>query len=81
MKTICPACAQGPSRVDGHPGLRVQTLGSSQITFTCLHCESVWTRNYVHSSAYAWEPLATAGSGVFMPGVAPQALMRRRDAE
>jgi hypothetical protein len=81
LKTICPACAQGPSRVDGHPGLRVQSLGASRITFTCRHCDSVWSRNYVHSTAYAWEQLATSGTGVFMPGVEAQAHLKRRDTE
>lgn len=80
LKTICPACAQGPSRVDGHPGLRVHALGPSQITFTCVDCESVWSRNYV-STVYAWELLATAGSGHFMPGVGPLAPTLRHETE
>ena len=81
VKPICPACAQGPSKVDGHPGLRVQALGPAQITFTCLHCDTVWSRNYVQSSAYAWEPLAAVGSGIFMPGVPPRSHMRVRVVE
>jgi hypothetical protein len=38
------------------------------MTFTCLDCDSVWSRN-VQGTTYTWKTLATAGSGAFVPGV------------
>lgn len=67
MKPICPACAKGPSAIDGHAGLRVRTMGPSQMTFTCLNCDSVWTRN-VQGTTYVWNMVTNAGSGAFVPG-------------
>jgi hypothetical protein len=81
LKPTCPACVQGPSKVDGHPGLRVQALGPSHITFTCLNCDTVWSRNYVQDATYAWELLATPGTGIFIPGMAPRSLIRRRHGD
>lgn len=69
MKHPCPACALGPSGIEGHPGLRVRTLGPLQITFTCTACESLWMRDYVRGEeAYTWKPLAASAPGLFMPG-------------
>jgi hypothetical protein len=68
MKPTCPACAKGPSGIDGHPGLRVRTMGPAQMTFTCRDCDTVWSRS-MEGTTYAWTLLATAGSGAFVPGV------------
>jgi hypothetical protein len=67
MKPICPACARGPSAIDGHDGLRVRTMGPSLMTFTCKDCDSVWSRT-VQGTTYSWKMITAAGSGALVPG-------------
>jgi len=77
MNANCDACARGPSNVDGHAGLMVQSLGSTGMVFKCRVCALTWMRSYSGDGHYGWTRLAdrtpaTAWFGFIMPPARPR---------
>jgi len=80
MNANCEACARGPTKVDGHPELRVHSLGVAGMLFKCRRCELTWMRSYSPVGRYEWTRLAerigaTGCVGIVMPsrGASPAA--------
>jgi hypothetical protein len=72
MNTLCAACNDGPSGIEGHAALRVDAIGNNVLTFRCASCEAHWSRTSRRSGQFVWTALAarTAGSpwmGVIVP--------------
>lgn len=68
---LCPACTAGPSNIDGHSNLWVQTIGGTLFSFKCGECQALWKRTYA-SGGYAWENISeraarTPGMGAILP--------------
>lgn len=58
MDTPCNACLRGPSKIDGHAGLLVRSLGAASIVFECRSCGLLWSRSYSANDCFAWERFA-----------------------
>jgi len=72
MNAPCPACLAGPSGINGHDDLRVQTLGDGRLTSQCLRCGTLWARGIARAGAYTWVGIAKraafrAGLGINVP--------------
>lgn len=74
-KAPCPACAAGPTGIDGHSELRVRTMGNAAMRFECRECKTLWTRSGQGPKGYTWEkvdpleaPDRKKGSGTPLPG-------------
>ena len=88
LNANCEACSRGPAKADGHPALRVHSLGAAGMLFKCRQCELTWLRSYSLGARYAWTRLddraATACVGIVMPSVgaspAAEASTARGDA-
>jgi hypothetical protein len=70
IEALCPACAAGPAKIDGHSDLRVQTIGNALFSFRCQRCNTLWKRTG-NDGQYTWqniteEPVA-AGVGMVLP--------------
>lgn len=77
MNASCDACVRGPSKVDGHAGLMVQSLGTTGMIFKCRECALMWMRPYSGNGHYGWTRLAdrmatTAWFGISMPPARPR---------
>lgn len=75
MNSLCAACNDGPSGIEGHAALRVDAVGSQVLTFKCGSCEAHWSRSARRSGQFVWAALAarTADSpwmGVLVPSSA-----------
>lgn len=72
MNSLCAACSDGPSGIEGHPALRVDAIGNQVMTFRCGSCEAHWSRTARRGGQFVWTALAarTADSpwmGVLVP--------------
>lgn len=72
MDALCWACNDGPSRVEGHMELAVQTVGDSAMTFRCERCHALWWRTTQPAGGYAWANVTqamalNAGLGLAVP--------------
>lgn len=52
----CYFCSTGPAGMDGHPYLRVRTIGTAQ-TFNCQLCAGHWCRTWKAAGACAWSDI------------------------
>ena len=52
----CYSCSTGPAGMDGHPHLRVRTIGSAQ-TFTCQLCAGHWCRTWKAGGTCSWSDI------------------------
>lgn len=72
MNSLCAACNDGPSGIEGHAALRVDAIGSTVLTFRCGSCQAHWSRTASNDGLFGWTALAerTADSpwmGVLVP--------------
>jgi len=79
MNSLCAACNDGPSGIEGHAALRVDAIGNNVLTFRCGSCGAHWSRTARGSGEFVWTALAarTADSpwmGVLVPSSAKTAL-------
>lgn len=78
MTSLCAACSDGPSGIEGHAALRVGAIGNQVMTFRCGICEAHWSRTARRSGQFVWAALAarTVDSpwmGVLVPSSAKTA--------
>lgn len=66
MTVLCAACAAGPERVEGHPDLLARSLGESGMSFSCRHCQALWSRSYATDGKFAWTRSAPFGRDIGM---------------
>ena len=65
----CDQCREGPSGIEGHEDLFVQTMAGSQLRFRCRACGALWVRHYAGEGGFSW--LASQPgekSGIDCPG-------------
>ncbi len=79
MNSLCAACNDGPSGIEGHAALRVDAIGNNVLTFKCGACGAHWSRTARGGGEFVWAALAarTVDSpwmGVLVPSPAKTAL-------
>ena len=72
MNSLCAACNDGPSGIEGHAALRVDAIGNNVLTLRCSSCGAHWSRTARPGGEFVWTALAarTAASpwmGVLVP--------------
>ena len=63
----CRACAAGPTGIEGHEALFVETMDRGQMQFKCRTCGALWQRRYSGQGAFEWRAMTELAKGSGVP--------------